>query len=137
LRACPSQLAELPLKSDRDNATNHSFQFNLICTTSALFTQTPVRGHLLPSCYVALDLQKFAHDKPQPTIFKPLCYLTTRAQRDFPPSNSAAFPSIYTFFSFFLSYTIWDAFDSSKNRKRQSVTAKREKSQTPKFVTAK
>jgi len=26
------------------------------------------------------------------------------------------------------------AFDSAKNRKRQSVTAKREKSQTPKFV---
>ena len=33
----------------------------------------------------------------------------------------------------------WEAFDSAKNhkrqrRKRQSVTAKREKSQTPKFV---
>ena len=29
-----------------------------------------------------------------------------------------------------------DAFDSAKTCKRQSVTAKREKSQTPKFVTA-
>jgi len=28
----------------------------------------------------------------------------------------------------------WGAFDSAKNRKRQSVTAKRAKSQTPKFV---
>jgi len=27
-----------------------------------------------------------------------------------------------------------EAFDSAKNHKRQSVTAKREKSQTPKFV---
>jgi len=37
--------------------------------------------------------------------------------------------------------TLWDALKSPKNRKRQrrkreSVTAKREKSQTPKFVTA-
>jgi len=29
-----------------------------------------------------------------------------------------------------------DAFDSAKNRKRKPVTAKREKSQTPKFETA-
>ena len=28
----------------------------------------------------------------------------------------------------------WGAFDSAKNHKRQSVTAKREKLQTPKFV---
>jgi len=30
-----------------------------------------------------------------------------------------------------------DAFDSAKNRKGLVITAKREKSQTPKFVTAK
>jgi len=40
--------------------------------------------------------------------------------------------------SFFFS-KVWEAFDSTKNykrlrHKRQSVTAKREKSQTPKFV---
>jgi len=39
----------------------------------------------------------------------------------------------------FFVLTKWGAFDSAKNhkrqrRKRQSVTAKREKSQTPKFV---
>jgi len=39
----------------------------------------------------------------------------------------------------FLKRLCWGAFDSAKNhkrrrRKRQSVTAKREKSQTPKFV---
>jgi len=37
----------------------------------------------------------------------------------------------------FLAENVWRAFDSAKNhqrRKRQSVTAKREKSQTPKFV---
>jgi len=38
-----------------------------------------------------------------------------------------------------ISVSKWGAFDSAKNhkrqrRKRQSVTAKREKSQTPKFV---
>jgi len=31
-------------------------------------------------------------------------------------------------------WKIWGAFDSAKNHKRQYVTAKREKSQTPKFV---
>jgi len=38
-----------------------------------------------------------------------------------------------------IAWIFWGAFDSAKNhkrqrRKRQSVTAKREKSQTPKFV---
>ena len=42
----------------------------------------------------------------------------------------------------FLSLKYMEEFDSGKNRKRQrrkrhSVTAKREKSQTPRFVTAK
>ena len=47
--------------------------------------------------------------------------------------------SVSMFFNLVSETKIWGAFDSAKNhkrqrRKRQSVTAKREKSQTPKVV---
>jgi len=46
---------------------------------------------------------------------------------------------VFYFFSVFCASQFWGAFDSAKNhdrqrRKSQSVTAKRQKSQTPKFV---
>jgi len=60
-----------------------------------------------------------------------------------PPSDAVRQQKIYFTglfqFSIVTIKKIWAAFDSAKNhkrqrRKRQSVTAKREKSQTPKFV---
>jgi len=63
---------------------------------------------------------------------------TNHPRFGFIPKTGIAFPK--TGFCFCvpprinLSSSGWGAFDSAKNRKRQSVTAKREKSQTPKFV---
>jgi len=71
------------------------------------------------------------------TSLRPEIIISLKSLLSFPYPSISPFYS--SFFIYFFKAKLWGAFDSAKNhkrqrRKRQSVTAKRGKSQTPKFV---